>query len=63
MNWDGSGLTNLTNNPAIEISPTWSSDGQRIALASLQGVILDIFVMPINFEEPRSRGSEQDKVR
>jgi Tol biopolymer transport system component len=34
MNIDGSGLTDLTNNPAIDQEPTWSPDGMRIAFAS-----------------------------
>ena len=34
MNVDGSGLTDLTNNPAIDQEPTWSPDGMRIAFAS-----------------------------
>ena len=28
MNGDGSGLTNLTNNPADDIGPVWSPDGK-----------------------------------
>ena len=46
VNEDGSGLTNLTNNPARYVSPTISPDGTRIAfgntVVSGQG---DIFVM------------------
>jgi Tol biopolymer transport system component len=46
MNWDGSGLTNLTNNPAIEISPAWSPDGTHIAFArSITETNNEIFVM------------------
>ena len=35
--------------PRKKRGPDWSPDGQQIALASLQGAILDIFVLPINF--------------
>src|SRR6185436_19359008 len=30
----GTGLTNLTNHPAKDISPAWSPDGQQIVFAS-----------------------------
>ena len=47
MNADGSGQTNLSRSfTTEERSPDWSPDGRRIALASLQGAILDIFVLP-----------------
>ena len=31
MNADGSGQTNLTNNPAFDFDPAWSPDGTKIA--------------------------------
>ncbi len=31
MNRDGSGLRRLTNNPAIDVTPTWSPTGNQIA--------------------------------
>jgi TolB protein len=34
MNADGSGVTRLTYNAQTDLSPTWSSDGKRIAFAS-----------------------------
>lgn len=34
VNADGSGLTNLTNHPADDVSPVWSPDGRRIAFVS-----------------------------
>jgi TolB protein len=38
MNADGSGQTNLTNNPAAhDISPTWSPDGTQIFFRSDRG--------------------------
>jgi Tol biopolymer transport system component len=39
MNADGSGQTNLTNNPAGEFdrTPTWAPDGARIVFASTSG--------------------------
>jgi Tol biopolymer transport system component len=59
MNADGSGQTNLSRSPATEErGPDWSPDDQQIAVASLQGAILDIFVMPINFVEPRRDSSK-----
>ena len=34
MNIDGSGQTNLTNNPADEYYPAWSPTGEQIAFVS-----------------------------
>jgi TolB protein len=31
---DGTGVTNLTNNPAQDLHPAWSPDGTKIAFAS-----------------------------
>ncbi len=40
---DGTGLTRLTTNPAIDWMPVWSPDGQRIAFVSLRdGNFLDV---------------------
>jgi Tol biopolymer transport system component len=36
MNWDGSGQTRLTNNPAWDTAPVWSPDGTRILFTSLR---------------------------
>jgi len=44
-NIDGSGLTNLTNNPAFEGWPAWSPDGERIAFAGNRNGVYQVFVM------------------
>lgn len=36
VNADGSGLTNLTNNLATDLNPSWSPDGDRIAFVSFR---------------------------
>jgi TolB protein len=44
-NADGSGITNLTDNPAFEGWPAWSPDGRRIAFAGNRNGVYQIFVM------------------
>jgi TolB protein len=44
-NSDGSGVTNLTNNPAFEGWPAWSPDGTRIAFAGNRNGVYQVFVM------------------
>jgi Tol biopolymer transport system component len=45
INPDGSGLTNLTNDPASDTSPAWSPTKDRIAFSSLRLGNRDIYVM------------------
>jgi Tol biopolymer transport system component len=54
MNPDGTGETNLTNNPSFDATPAWSPDGSRIAFASNRDgdVNSDIFVMNADGSQP-----------
>lgn len=54
MNADGSGVTNLTNNPAKDLEPDWSPDGSKIAFRSYRDGALDIYVMNADGSEVRN---------
>ena len=45
---DGSGLTNLTDNPAQDVNPVWSPDGKRIAFESDRDGYRQIYLMNAN---------------
>ncbi len=45
MNKDGSGLRRITNNPAIDVSPTWSPTGDQIAWVSDRTGSPKVYVM------------------
>jgi len=45
MNADGSGVTRLTDNPAIDQDPAWSPDGTRLAFSSTRDGNYEIYVM------------------
>jgi Tol biopolymer transport system component len=45
MNLDGTGYSNLTNNPAEDINPQWSKDGAQIFFSSERNGQFDIYRM------------------
>jgi len=45
MNGDGSGLINLTNNPASDNAPVWSPDGTQLVFESNRDGNLELYVM------------------
>jgi len=45
MNVDGTGITRLTQNTAIDNYPMWSSDGKRIAFHSNRDGNFEIYTM------------------
>jgi Tol biopolymer transport system component len=45
INIDGSGLRNLTRNPAGDGHPAWSPDGRKIGFVRIRGSNRDIYVM------------------
>ena len=54
MNADGSGQTNLTNDPANDGDPTWSPDGSKIAFTTNRGPTGDneVFLMNADGSNP-----------
>jgi TolB protein len=53
MNADGSGVINLTNNPANELYPVWSPDGTKIAFEYENGgKEYEIYVMNADGSRP-----------
>jgi Tol biopolymer transport system component len=48
MRPDGSRLTNLTNNPAVDTMPFWSPDGKRIAFESDRDGSRQIYLMDMD---------------
>lgn len=45
MNADGSAVSRLTNNPAVDVFPAWSPDGDRIAFTSDRDGYPDIYMV------------------
>jgi TolB protein len=52
MNVDGTGLQNLTRDPAFDGTPAWSPDGSRIAFMSTRGGSADVWVMNADGSDP-----------
>ena len=48
MNADGTGVRRLTNNPAIDTTPTWAPSGTTIAFTSNRGGRQQIYTMNVD---------------
>jgi Tol biopolymer transport system component len=62
MDDDGSNLTNLTNNPANDSSPTWSPDGKKIAFSSDRDDREEGFGKQYELYVMNADGSEQTRI-
>ena len=54
MDADGQNPRNLTNNPAIDLSPSWSLDGEHVAFMSDRDRNFEIYVMDADGRNPRN---------
>jgi dipeptidyl aminopeptidase/acylaminoacyl peptidase len=54
MNADGSNVTQVTFDPAIDVEPSWDPDGLQISFSSTRGGVYEIYVIdaPPLVEEP-----------
>ena len=52
MDTDGANQTNLTNNSAQDLPPTWSPDGTKIAFATDRNFNAEIYVMDVDGSNP-----------
>ena len=55
MNADGSGQTNVSRSPGLDMTPRWSSDGQWIAFTSNRDGNYEVYVM-------KADGSQQTRL-
>ena len=55
---DGTGLKNLTNNPAKDVTPAWSPDGKQIAFATNRGNVTQVFQLFVM----NSDGTNQQRI-
>ena len=57
MNADGSDIHRLTRSPGLDVRPTWSPDGTRIAFTSNRDGNYEIYVMNSDGSNPRNATS------
>ncbi|NDJ75364.1 MAG: hypothetical protein GYB65_03815 [Chloroflexi bacterium] len=66
INTDGTGLTNLTENPATDESPTWAPDSGRLAFQSDRDGDTELYVMAADGTNPArlttSPGADRNPV-
>ncbi len=53
MNANGTGLTNITNDPAEDREPAWSPDSSQLAFGSSRSGAIDIYVMEADGSDVR----------
>jgi len=63
MQPDGSGRSNLTNNPGADFQPSWSADGQKIAFTSMRTGAFHLYTMNADgsAQTPLTSGAQDDQ--
>ena len=61
MDADGDSQTNLTDNAQVDLEPSWSPDGSRIAFVSDRGRHRQVYVMDADGGKPNPPDQQRSR--